>query len=270
MNTTDDGQTPDGDPRHDRWEELQIDRLLYGLSPEEQLEYDELAKTMPGDSGGFERVVASIDVAWRDVHSMPLPDHLRRAIRDRALRELSSQPAPASRMAAGTSRGRSTRLPWAVAAVCLALALYTAVVPRWQRPGDPNFSRSRAALISSAPDVIERPWSAGPPPIAGAEGDVTWSPLRQEGYMRFRGLPVNDPAKEQYQLWIFDRNQDEKTPVDGGVFDISATGEAVIPIHPKLKVKEAYLFAVTIEKPGGVVVSSRERLPLLAAVDDKG
>jgi hypothetical protein len=28
------------------------------------------------------------------------------------------------------------------------------------------------------------------------------------------------------------------------------------------------MFAVTIEKPGGVVVSSRERLPLIATVAD--
>ena len=79
-------------------------------------------------------------------------------------------------------------------------------------------------------------------------------------------MPVNDQAQRQYQLWIFDRNQDEKTPVDGGVFDITSDGEVIIPIRAKLRVAEAYLFAVTIEKPGGVVVSSRERLPLLASV----
>ena len=269
MNTPNDAQKPDGDAREERWEELQIERLLYGLSPEEQLEYDELARTMPASSGGFERVVASIDVAWREADAMPLPDHLRKAIRDQALRELSSRPALLSKESVAPRRG-SARLPWAVAAVCLAIAVYTAVAPRFTRVADGDFSRSRAALISSANDVIERTWSAGPTPVADAEGDVIWSPVRQEGYMRFRGLPVNDPTKEQYQLWIFDRNQDEKTPVDGGVFDIAASGEAVVPIHPKLKVKEAYLFAVTIEKPGGVVVSSRERLPLLAAVDKEG
>jgi anti-sigma-K factor RskA len=78
---------------------------------------------------------------------------------------------------------------------------------------------------------------------------------------------VNSPTKEQYQLWIFDKNQSDKTPVDGGVFDVTTEGEVLVSIHPKLKVQEAFLFAVTIEKPGGVVVSSRERLPLLANVD---
>ena len=40
-----------------------------------------------------------------------------------------------------------------------------------------------------------------------------------------------------------------------------------MPIQAKLHVEEVYMFAITIEKPGGVVVSSRERLPLLAKVE---
>jgi anti-sigma-K factor RskA len=85
--------------------------------------------------------------------------------------------------------------------------------------------------------------------------------------MRFRGLPVNTPSKEQYQLWIFAKNQSDSTPIDGGVFDITSTEEVIIPINAKLFVQDAFMFAVTIEKPGGVVVSSRERLPLLAMVE---
>ena len=85
--------------------------------------------------------------------------------------------------------------------------------------------------------------------------------------MLFRGLPVNMPSKEQYQLWIFARNQSDQTPIDGGVFDITSTEEVIIPINAKLFVQDAFMFAITIEKPGGVVVSSRERLPLLAKVE---
>ena len=60
MSTT--GQTD-----KDRWEELQIDRLLVGLSVDEQVEYEALSKKMPTNlSNSFEKVVASIDVAWRD------------------------------------------------------------------------------------------------------------------------------------------------------------------------------------------------------------
>ncbi len=105
------------------------------------------------------------------------------------------------------------------------------------------------------------------PAAAGVSGDVVWDDDRQEGYMRFTGLARNDPRREQYQLWIFDERGDERHPVDGGVFDIpGAAGDVIVPIQAKLAVRRPALFAVTIEKPGGVVVSSRERLPLLAKV----
>ena len=82
--------------------------------------------------------------------------------------------------------------------------------------------------------------------------------------MRFVGLAPNDPTVEQYQLWIFDRAQPEATPIDGGVFDVVAD-EAVVAIDAKLPVVEPYLFAVTVERPGGVVVSDRSRLTALAS-----
>ena len=78
------------------------------------------------------------------------------------------------------------------------------------------------------------------------------------------GLAANDPTELQYQLWIFDAERDERYPVDGGVFDIAPEGgTAVIPIRATLPVETAALFAVTVEPPGGVVVSDR-RIALLA------
>jgi hypothetical protein len=55
--------------------------------------------------------------------------------------------------------------------------------------------------------------------------------------------------------------------VDGGTFDVSATGEVVIPINAKLKAKSPEMFAVTMEKPGGVVVSKREKIVAVAKVE---
>jgi cysteine-rich repeat protein len=49
----------------------------------------------------------------------------------------------------------------------------------------------------------------------------------------------------------------------GAMFDVQG-GETIVPIDAKLRVREGVLFAVTIEEPGGVVVSDRERLVLLA------
>jgi hypothetical protein len=54
--------------------------------------------------------------------------------------------------------------------------------------------------------------------------------------------------------------------VDGGVFDVPAnSGEVVIPIHAELPILKLAAFAVTVEKPGGVVVSGREHVVALGA-----
>lgn len=100
-----------------------------------------------------------------------------------------------------------------------------------------------------------------------AQGQVVWHQADQNGFMQFTGLAANDPTEYQYQLWIFDQSRDaEQSPaVDGGVFNINdANAETIVPINAKLAVDKPYLFAVTIERPGGVVVSERERIVVLA------
>ncbi|MEM9493444.1 MAG: hypothetical protein AAGC55_30125, partial [Myxococcota bacterium] len=88
---------------------------------------------------------------------------------------------------------------------------------------------------------------------------------------RIRGLAANNVKRLQYQLWIFDPARDERYPVDGGVFDIpDAADEVVVPIDAKLAVAAPNLFAITVEPPGGVVVSSRERIVLLAQATPAG
>jgi hypothetical protein len=53
--------------------------------------------------------------------------------------------------------------------------------------------------------------------------------------------------------------------VDGGVFDIPANStEVVVPIQARLPVGQAGMFAVTLERAGGVVVSEREHILVLA------
>jgi hypothetical protein len=55
--------------------------------------------------------------------------------------------------------------------------------------------------------------------------------------------------------------------VDGGVFDVPQNGEVIIPIDAKIKVQKPTLFAVTAEKPGGVVVSKQEKVLAIAKVE---
>jgi anti-sigma-K factor RskA len=151
---------------------------------------------------------------------------------------------------------------WLAAAACLAFAI-TSIVRPWAKKA-PN-ARDDRELLSHAGDAQVLPWTATADPAAtGAKGDVVWSNTEQRGFMRFSGLSQNDPAATQYQLWIFDGERDDKFPIDGGVFDVTSGGDVVVPIKAKLKVGKPVLFAVTVEKPGGVVVSKRERIVVTA------
>ncbi len=131
-----------------------------------------------------------------------------------------------------------------------------------------DLASERSAFLRSHPHAIERTWRAGGDPTGErVMGDVVWDEASQTGYMRFVGIRRNEPNSEQYQLWIFDAERDQRYPVDGGVFDVTThDGEQVIAIHPKLRVGVPLVFAVTVEHPGGVVVSDRSRIAAIANV----
>ena len=112
-----------------------------------------------------------------------------------------------------------------------------------------------------SPGMIRWSWQAEEE--SKTTGEVLWDQERQVGVMRFVGFQPNDPRISQYQLWIFDESQEY--PIDGGVFDISTDGETFVPIHAKLMAKRPKAFAVTVERPDGVVVSKKELVPLVAS-----
>lgn len=182
-------------------------------------------------------------------------------------------------------------LPWLVAAAAIVVAFVAT-----RRPPEPPVA---AVTVESVPSVVVTAvpsvtavasvaarspaeqrdevlalpgtqriaWTATKDPAAtGASGDVVWHNGVQRGAMRFIGLAPNDPKKSQYQLWIFDAERDQAFPVDGGVFDVGPSGEVIVPIAAKLPVHQPKLFAITVEPPGGVVVSKRERIVLTAAL----
>jgi hypothetical protein len=156
---------------------------------------------------------------------------------------------------------------WIVSiAACLFAAFTWYSLQNNGEPALPGLLERRVALLASATDVTQVQWAPGKTPFESpVVGDVVWSNEAQNGFMRFVGMPINDSSREQYQLWIIDPGRDD-VPIDGGVFDIDSTGEVIIPISAKLRVVSPVAFAITIEKPGGVVVSKQERLPLLAAI----
>lgn len=268
----------------DRMFDLMADLATEGLARAESEELDVLRRRHPDlDPEALELTAAALDLHLSVEPSEPLPESLRHRIEADAFaflsgdRSLLRPRSPRPDEASGPRRRRGAW--WAPAAVSgwLAAAAAVAVMlaggpapgPEGGAPGasaavDPAARRAR--LVATADDLVTLAWQpTGDEAAAGATGDLVWSPGLQQGFMRFRGLAPNDPSAEQYQLWIFDAARDERHPVDGGVFDVApGQGEVVVPFHPRLPVSKAVLFAVTVERPGGVVVSSREHLPLVA------
>lgn len=278
---------------HERLTQLLLDRALQGLDSDESAElhaivHDDDAVDLELDPGGFEQAAALAAVAMIG-SAESLPDALRDRLgangrswmRERP-RGLTAGLTPPGLQATGNSQRttigqpatpahpmRSNRIVswggWLAAAASLGIAIL-AWLPRLSLTVSPTSAELRARLLAIKPsDLVQWSWTATEDPSArGLAGDIIWSDVEQKGYMRFKGLAKNDPAREQYQLWIFDAGRKAEYPVDGGVFDITADGEVVIPIDPKLHIFNASMFAVTVEKPGGVARSDRERIPALA------
>lgn len=260
--------------------ELLADRALQGLSPDEDATLARLlSDTEPDfDAEALDRAAAALSVALIPDETESLPASLRHRLDDDASRWNAQPPARTATIRTVTPRPFThraapnplARLGWLAAAACLLLAALAWVT----RPGAPNTlspDQQRQALLDAAPDdLVQIVWTATDDPAAqgAVEGQVVWSDARNEGYMTFTGLAANNPNDNQYQLWIFDAQRDERYPIDGGVFDIPADNRpTTVRIDPRLPVTKATLFAITVEKPGGVVVSTRERLPVLAKVE---
>jgi hypothetical protein len=256
------------------WDEATLDLAVglvtEGLDPADQLSLESSASRE--DLEAFELAVAALALGSLDRVEAP-PERVQVGL-DRAARawaaglERPARPSMTEQRAHSTAPRPATSWGavggWLAAAALLVLLL---VLDRGDAttPELPGLSE-RCEALASAEDLRRWDWATGPGGDAAVTGEVLWSSAAQEGYMRFTGLAANDPTVEQYQLWIFDptRADWDSKPVDGGVFDVTPGGEVIVPIDPKLPVRDAVLFAVTVEKPGGVVVSERERLVLLA------
>lgn len=253
--------------RPERLDELLVERATEGLDGDRLVEFESLLAADPAaDDDGYDRAAAAIAEAFAaaDPRSESLPPHLRDRLVETGRSGLRAVPALPEIESTPVQRTRSWT-PWLAAAAMLVVAILG-----WSRSIDrsePLSAEQRLeALLERAGDIDRWGWTATEDEAAsGAGGEVIWSSAEDEGYMRISGLASNDPSVTQYQLWIFDATRSADHPVDGGVFDIPAgVDSVVVPIDPKLAVDDATLFAVTVERPGGVVVSSRERIVLLA------
>lgn len=246
----------------------------------------------------FESIAAQIDCAYAQHDPLAIPDGLE----DRLFSVISSDtqidqsptplptlkladaPVPVSIAAGDISRVSQPIpwFPWLVAAASIAVTGFVLLRPSPALPARSPAEQRDQLIAQTDPDSLLRyNWTATDDPAVVSEvsGELIWDDATDQGYMTISGLQINNPSEFQYQLWIFDATRPlnelpqfagafdgllTQRPIDGGVFDITSTGEVVIPIDAKLLVKQGIAFAVTVERPGGVVVSDRARVPLLA------
>ena len=237
-----------------RLDELLADRALQGLGPDESDELRDLADDSEADGLALELAAAELALGACPIEEMP--DSLRRRIeRD-----------------AEAHFGRSTVLRPALARVVpwlgwVAAAASILFATEARRLGPPVAEPTRSpTLLERLAGVPVRTLGATDHPLArGGHGDLVWSAERQEGYLTVEGLSEVEPDRGVYQLWIFDASRDERFPVDGGTFTVgNAKAKTVVPIRPSIPVRRPTLFAITLEPPGGVVVSDRKRIVLTA------
>jgi anti-sigma-K factor RskA len=264
-----------------QYDEMLIDllekRAVYGLTDDEQRQLEEFEEK---NDISFDVTASAITLAeLGQIDEMPA--NLRAKLVADANEFFAERPErphilETKAEAENAQTGILTWLGWAFAAAALIALIANIWLTRVGAPPQivgplatpspeqltPEQMRQR--LISSATDLARADIGAGNVKEIAPTGDIVWSDAKQAGYVRVKGLPKNDPTKQSYQLWIFDETQDPKTPIDGGVFNVSADGEVIIPINAKLQVKNPKLFAITIEKPGGVVVSKQEKVASLA------
>lgn len=280
--------------RDERLADLLVKQTTEGLTPVEKDERDRLlARQHEADPELIERVAAALSLAG-NLGEEEMPAGLRQRVEAEGRLLVASSRATVTDIRSRRGEDRPTNAhasQWVWLAVAASLVL--AVVGWWPRLRDTmapepspemaanqqpvpaaeptrelTAAEKRQTLLAKGESIVQSAWSAtGDPAAPGVTGDVVWDNGSQTGYLRFSGLTPNDPSKSQYQLWIFDATQDDRYPIDGGVFDVPAgQTEVVVPIQAKLDVKSPAMFAVTIEKPGGVVVSGREHIVALAKV----
>ncbi len=282
--------------KKERMLELLSDQAIFDLNEEELMELEQLKNQFPDwkNYASFELTAAAIGIA--NIKMFEMPDSLRTKILDNANNYFSPEVVNfesetkksfdlLTTETVGNSFVESEKRPfwqwfgWGVAfAACALLAINlwtTRVQPQpeiakntetIQTPTpELNAFQKRDQFLATTSDIV-RTKLESPKGEKEISGDVVWSNSQQKGYVTFRGMPVNNPSEETYQLWVFDETQNDKYPISGGVFDVSESGEIVVPIDAEIKVQKPKMFAVTEEKPGGVVVSDREKLMAIGKV----
>ena len=283
------------DKQREMLDNLLVKRVTKGLTTDEQQQLDSFdGEIVKYELRALEKTAAAIGLASVDVE--PLPEHLFSRIAQAAPAVLTAKeaefdggatiPSISPTFTADDVFEKKPRtflfglIGWVTAAILLAVLgvqLYNGrldqqperaviALPSPAAPAESDLTQQRDELLSTSPDVLSATWSPGNMKDLEVTGDVVWSDSKQRGFMRFHGLPANDARTTCYQLWIFDKTQDEATPIDGGTFDVNSNGDLIVPIHASLQAEKPQMFALTIERHGGVMVSKREKIAAVAKV----
>lgn len=245
-----------------RFDELCAGRALGDLTMDEERELAALCDQLGlAPDAALDLLAAAIDAEALQTSAATMPDHLAKRLH--AWADQSAAPPAAKiirpQVSAWRTFARNPLSGWLAAAAMLIFSLW---LSREKPPLPP--AQAEVRLRAEARDLIERKFE-GTGDFKQAAGNVIWSDQLQQGYMTLKGIPVNNPAQAQYQLWIVDPARDADSPVDGGVFDIPADGSpVVVPIAAKLALKQPQAFVITLEQPGGVVKSKQEKVVALA------
>lgn len=270
--------------------DLMVEDATQGLSPQDEMELSNAIaqdEALRVEAEAYAMAATAVELSLTQPQQVEaLPDALRAKLIETASQivhtaqpelKLSGTNAAKANKPAAFSFTDGKMFGW-YAAIAALVALVLVLVgpntstPTATGPGDDVASAEPTydELLAQA-ETVAASWGfnadGGDERFANCTGEVIWNAEAQTGYMKLAGLPVNDPTQEQYQLWIVDPARDAE-PIDGGVFDITAQGEVIVPIDAKLRSDSPAVFAITIEQPGGVVVSEG---PLQAlAVVNKG
>lgn len=249
--------------------DLLADRALDGLSCVEKAELlGTLAREGMADDWSFDLTAAELQLC--SVHSdtdSPIPSDIKSRLQ--AVGEawcIERRAETVTTPNNQTDRNittRRTNIPawqawggWALAA-CTLLGSFIMLSSRDNREQiqNSNFRQSSDVFTCDWTD-----WDS--PEVPGVKGSVTWSDSSQTGEMVFKGLPINDVSKYQYQLWIIDERGLSQR-ISGAIFD-STGDETRVRVQPLIAVRNAAAFAITIENPGGAWVSDMSRRVVIA------
>ena len=139
---------------------------------------------------------------------------------------------------------------WLAAGIAVLLLLATVIfAPNlFGRATDANAEglASLRETLRSDPTNIRGNWLRTlNPKMRDVQGDLVWSPAKQEGVMRFINLPA-PPANSHYQLWLYDSHS-IKAPVSGAKFSQgSGKGEWFAAIYPETHIETPYKFELKL------------------------